>query len=189
MKVALTLFLVMASFWVGAQTRVLPMTDAIDTILRDFPSNLSHITGELVLAQGEFENYSSRVQLPGAEECIITHWHSNRDTTVSWQAQVYSGDDFDAAEKKYHQLFREVHQCYMRMPDSTLAFLSGDWAEPKEGVSFTTSTLQLKTAGWRYRDVQVLVELVYNLADWTVRVSIVSKKPDDEVGGEKVVGL
>jgi hypothetical protein len=189
MKTALTVVLVALGICCGAQTRVLPITEAIDTILRDFPCNLRHITGELVLAQGEFENYASMVQLADAGDCIITRWHSTGDTTVSWQAQVYTGDDFDAAEKRYHQLFRQLHQCYMRMPDSTLSWLSGDWEAPKEGVAFTTSTLQLKTGDWRYREVQVQVELVYDLADWAVRVNIISKKPDDEVGGEKVVGL
>jgi hypothetical protein len=189
MKTTLTLFLVTQAFCGGAQTRVLPITEAIDTILRDFPSNLRHITGELVLAQGEFENYASMVQLADAEDCIITRWHSTRDTTVSWQAQLYAGDDFVMAEQRYHQLFRQLHQCYMRMPDSTLTWLSGDWEAPKEGVSFTTSTLQLKTGDWRYREVQVQVELVYNLAEWTVRVNIASKRPDDEFVGDKVVGL
>jgi len=189
MKTTLILFLVTLAFCGGAQTRVLPIKEAIDTILRDFPNNLRHITGELVLAQGEFENYASMVQLADAESCVITRWHSFRDTTVSWQAELYNGDDFDAAEKNYHQLFRQLHECYMRMPDSTLVYLRGDWEPIKEGVAFTTSTLQLKTGDWRYREVQVQVELVYNLAEWTVRVNIVSKRPDDEVGGDKVVEL
>jgi hypothetical protein len=164
---------------VQAQTPVSPFANAIDSILRDFPQNLRHITGELVLAQGEYENYSSMVQLPGSEDCIITRWHSTKDTTASWQAKMYSGEDFGAAEKCYRQLFRQLKSCYLRLEDSSLAYLKGDWEPVKDEASFTSSTLRLGIDDWRYREVQVEVELVYLLADWAVRINIVSKPPDD----------
>jgi hypothetical protein len=157
---------------------VSPFANAIDSVLRDFPSNLRHITGELVLAQGEFENYSSIVQLPGAADCIITRWHSTGDTTASWQASMYSGDDFNAAEKCYRQLFHQLRSCYLRLQDSSLVYLKGDWEPAKEEASFTSSSLRLGIEDWHYREVEVQVELVYLLADYAVRINIISKPPD-----------
>jgi hypothetical protein len=164
---------------VRAQTSVSPFVSAIDSVLRDFPNNLRHITGELVLAQGEFENYVSMVQLPGSADCIITRWHSTGDTTASWQAKMYSGDDFSAAEKCYRQLYRQLKGCYMRLHDSSLVYLNGEWNPAKEEAAFTSSTLRLGFDDWRYREVQVELELVYLMADWAVRINIVSKPPDD----------
>ena len=180
MKTSITLLLALTSFCaLRAQAPVSPFVTAIDSVLRDFPSNLRHITGDLVLAQGEFENYVSMVQLPGSADCIITRWHSTGDTTASWQAKMYSGDDFGAAEKCYHQLYRQLKTCYMRLKDSSLAYLTGDWNPAKEEASFTSSTLRLGINDWRYNKVEVEVELVYLLADWAVRINIVSKPPDD----------
>jgi hypothetical protein len=169
------------------RVRVMTFDGAIDAVLKDLPFNLKNITGELVLAQGEFENYASIVELPGAEQCIVTRWHSADDTTASWQAKMLSGEDFEPAAKAYHELFRKLQGCHLTLVDGSVIYLKGDWEPAKEGSSFTTSTLKLMTGDWRYRDVKVELELVYQLADWAVHINIVTKKRDDEVGGRGLV--
>jgi len=168
--------------------RVLSFHVVIDSVLRDFPNNLRNITGDLVLAQGEFENYASMVELPGAEHCIITRWHSIDDTTASWQAQMFRSEDFGEASKQYHELFRQLQRCYLKLVDGSIIQLSGDWEPAKEEAAFTTSTLRLQTGDWRYREVKVELELVYLFSDWAVRINIVSKKRDDQVGNGDEAG-
>ena len=163
--------------------RVLPFPIAIDAVLKDFPNNLRNITGELVMAQGEIENYASIVEVPDAENCIITRYHSIRDTTASWQAKMYGGDDFDKAARKYHELYQQLQTCYISLADGNIVYLKGKWEPAKDGAAFTTSTFTLPIDDWRYSEVKIELELVYLLADWTVHINIVSKKRDDEVGG------
>lgn len=165
-----------------ARVQVLPFPAVIDAVLRDFPHQLSHITGELMLAQGEIENYSSLVVLPDAEQCVVTRYHSIRDTTASWQAKMFSSDDFGKASRQYQELFQKLKTCYMSLLDGRIIYLTGKWEAPKEGAAFTTSTLRLPMENWRYKDVKVELELVYLLAEWTVNINIVSKPPDNEMG-------
>ena len=171
----------------GGAPRVLPFPAAIDAILGDFPFNLRHITGELVLAQGEFENYASMIEVPEAENCIVTRYHSAEDTTASWQARMFRSDDYGPAARKYEELFRKLRTCYVRLVDGSIISLDGVWEPARDGASFTTSTLRLVTGDWRYKEVKVELELVYQLADWAVNINIVSKKRDDEVGGGRVM--
>lgn len=171
----------------GLAPRVLSFPAAIDAILGDFPFNLRHITGELVLAQGEFENYASMVEVPEAENCIVTRYHSAEDTTASWQAKMFRSDDYGPAARKYDELFRKLRTCYVRLVDGSIIYLDGVWEPARDGASFTTSTLRLVTGDWRYKEVKVELELVYQLTDWAVNINIVSKKRDDEVGGRGVV--
>jgi hypothetical protein len=185
-SVRITDSLIRVDSMLHARIRVLSFPAAINAVLKDFPYNLRNITGELVLAQGEFENYASIVELPGAENCIVTRYHSADDTTASWQAKMLSSDDFDQAAKAYHELFRKLQGCYLRLVDGSVVYLKGDWEPAKEGASFTTSTLRLMTGDWRYKDVKVELELVYQLADWAIHINIVTKKRDDEVGGRGV---
>jgi hypothetical protein len=168
-------------------TRVADFPTVIDAVLQDFPNNLRHISGELVMAQGEFENYASVLTPPDAQECIVTRWHSKKDTTASWQAKMFTSDDYSAAERRYHRLYQQLKTCHMTLGDSSMILLEGNWEPAKEGAAFTTSTLRLKTDDWRYQDVKIDLELVYQLADWAVQINIVSKKPDDEIGGGEVV--
>jgi hypothetical protein len=165
-----------------ARVRVVPFADAIDAVLGDLPNNLRKVTGELLLAEAETENYSSLVVVPGAENCIVTRYHSVEDTTASWQAKMYSGGDFGPASQKYQQLYQQLKTCYVRLADSSIYYLEGVWEPAREGISFTTSTFKLRTNDQRFRDVKVELELVYQLADWAVNINIVTKRPDDEVG-------
>lgn len=165
-----------------SRIRVVSVQDAIDAVLEDLPDNLRHLTGELLLAEGEVENYASLVALPDAENCVVTRYHSVRDSTASWQARLLSGGDFNAAARKYQQLYQQLKTCYLRLPDSSLFFLEGVWEPAREDIRFTTSTFRLRTDDVRYRDVMVQLELVYELADWSVNINIVTKRPDDEVG-------
>jgi hypothetical protein len=162
--------------------RVVPFVDAIDSVLGDLPNNLRQVTGELLLAEAETESYVSLVAVPGARNCIVRRYHSVEDTTASWQAKMFSGEDFGVASRKYQQLFQLLKVCCVRMPDSSIYYLDGVWQPAREGVTFTTSTLKLKTDDQRFRDVEVELELVYELADWGVNINIVTKKPDDVVG-------
>ena len=190
MKAIVTLTMaVLASFPVYSQSAPSDSFHAvIDSVLRDFPSNLRHITGDLELAQGEFENYASTVELPGAEHCIITRWHSVEDTTASWQAQMFKGEDFGEASRRYRELFRRLQGCYLKLVDGSVFYLAGDWEPATEEASFTTSTLRVKTGDERYREVKVELELVFLVTDWAVQINIVSKKRDDEVGGTVEAG-
>jgi hypothetical protein len=165
-----------------ARIRVVPFVDAINAVLGDLPNNLRFVTGELLLAEGEVDNYASLVAVPEAENCIVTRYHSVEDTTASWQAKMFSGGDYDAAARKYAQLYQQLKTCYVRLPDGSIYFLEGMWAPAREGIRFTTSTLKVKTSDERFRDVMVQLELVNQLSDWAVNINIVTKKPDDEVG-------
>jgi len=189
MKAIVTLTMaVVASVPVLSQTEKTHSFHAvIDSVLRDFPNNLRNITGDLVLAQGEFENYASTVELPGAESCIITRWHSTEDTTAAWQARMYKGQDFTEASRLYRESFRRLNGCYLKLVDGSKFFLAGDWEPAKEEAPFTTSTFRVQTGDERYQEVKVEVELVFLVTDWAVNVNIVSKKRDDRVGGDAEV--
>ena len=123
------------------------------------------------------------LELPESEHCVITRWHSTQDTTVSWQAAMFTTDDFGKADHVYRELYKKLQQCYIQLVDGTVVYLKGSWEPAKDGVSFTTSTLRPTIDDPRYKEVRIELELVYQLAEWGVNINIFNKKPDDEVGG------
>jgi hypothetical protein len=154
---------------------------AIEAVLHDFPENLHHITGDLVMAEGEIENFASTVAPPGAMNVTITRYHSVVDSTASWQARMFSHDDFGKAADAYHDLYKRLTNCYLRLADSSLIFLKGKWEPARESISFTTSSFRLGTGDPRYKDMRVELELVYQISEWAVNINIISKR-DDEAG-------
>jgi hypothetical protein len=168
---------------IRASTRLLTFQEAMDSILRDFPDNLHHISGELLLSQGEIDNYASLVTLPGAEDCQITRYHSLVDTTASWQGRMYRGEDYTKAEQCYHDLFKKLQSCYVMMADSSLAGLQGVWEPARQEVSFTSSRFHVRGGSEKYREVRVEIELVYLTVDWAVNISVYNKREDEPSDG------
>jgi virulence-associated protein VapD len=154
---------------------------AVETILSDFPYNYRHITGELVDATGDWQQFASTVTLPGAESCMIGHYHSELDTTASWQALMFRGETFNQAASAYKQLYRQLKQCRLKMVDGSMYFLEGDYEEATDEMDFITSDLTIQTADERFRDFKVQLELLYKMDEWVININMVSKKKDSEV--------
>jgi len=180
----------LCSYGLFSQTTSKPLnhtifSEKIERVIHDFPNNFRNITGEPLLIQAEFENYSSLVLLPDAQSCVITRYHSLEDTTASWQAFMLRMEDFEKAQKQYRQLYNQLKDCYLLRTDGSAIYLKGEWHEPREENVFTTSTLKLENDNWPYGDMQIVVELLYQAGEWLVDIHIDNKKKDDAVGGKK----
>jgi hypothetical protein len=154
---------------------------AIETILSDYPYNYRHITGELVEATGDWHQYVSTVSLPGSENCVVGVYHSELDTTASWQALMFRSETFSKAAAAYKRLYQQLTRCHLKMVDGSLYYLDGDYEEASEDSDFITSALTIRTADERFREFYVELELLYKLDEWVVNVNMVSKKKDSEV--------
>lgn len=171
------------SFGAFAQLRsITPLKTAfsqsVSAILRDFPDNLRNVSGELVLSQGEIDNYECKVKIPGAEDCSVTRYHSEEDTTASWQARMYHHENFKTASARYRELYRQLKGCYLQTVDGTLLYVQGEWEEPDEDKAFASSILRVITGDVRYKDVRIELEMHYELPEWIIGISIASKRKD-----------
>jgi len=154
---------------------------AVETILSDFPYNYKHITGELVEATGDWQQFASKVTIPGAETCLIGQYHSELDTTASWQALMFRGETFAQAAAAFKRLYRQLKQCRLKMVDGSVFYLDGDYEEATEEMDFVTSALKIQTADERFREFKVELEMLYKMDEWVVNINMVSKKKDSEV--------
>jgi hypothetical protein len=161
---------------------------AVETILGDFPYNYKHITGELVEATGDWHQYASMVTLPGSETCLVGLYHSERDTTASWQALMFRSETFGKAAAAYKRLYQQLKLCRLKMVDGSIYYLDGDYEAASEETDFVTSALTIQTADERFREFHIELELLYKLDEWVVNVNMVSKKNDSEVRPDWMTG-
>jgi len=154
----------------------------MEAVLHDFPNNYRNITGDLVLDQAEIENYASLVQLPGASECIITRYHSLEDTTASWQAKMFRGEDFKDVAQRYKDLYKQLKGCYLRLVDGSIIYVDAEWEAPTEEKPFVMSTLRLATGDERYKEMKIDLEMVYEFPEWTININVTGKKADSLKG-------
>lgn len=155
-------------------------SNALEKIVLDFRLNFATIQGENVAQQRESETYESTVKLPGSKECVIYKYHSKADTTASWQAVMYKGEDYKEAAAMYENVFRLVKKTQVRWIDKTYIGFTGDLKKPSEEMRFTVSTLSFQLDDERYNNFQADVEMVSTYDGWEVHLNLQTKKPDAE---------
>ncbi|MBO9632013.1 MAG: hypothetical protein J7578_02770 [Chitinophagaceae bacterium] len=153
---------------------------AVEMILGDFPYNYKHLTGELVLQEGELWQYTPTVNLPGAENCVIAYYHSALDTTASYQCFMYKTEEYEAAAKEYQRLFRQLKGCKLRMVDGSVYYLDGELDEPAEEKDFVVSLLKIQTADDRFKLFKVELEMLYKIDHFVVNINFITRKKDED---------
>ena len=161
--------------------RQLAFGKAVETILGDFPYNYKHISGNLLIAQGEWEHYASTITLPGAKNCVVGRYHSVLDTTADWQALMFNSEEYEAAAREHKRLFHQLNTCKMKTVDGSVFYLDGKLEQPDVVLDFVTSTFRVQTSDERYRLFKIELELLYQMNEWVININMVSKKKDSDM--------
>ena len=155
-------------------------SDSLAIIVQDFKKNFSGIQGKPLPSQGEMDVFRSKVGIPGALHCSIYRFHSLEDTTASWQAIMYEGDNYEAASKIYKNTFHQLKKTKMKWVDkSTISFM-GNFEEPDENVRFTITSMRLNIIDLPYRNFFGEIELTSTYDGWEVYLNLHNKKSDKE---------
>jgi len=169
---------------VFAQTSILSkpvsFSKSLQSVLEDYPNNFYNISGDVLMEQGEAEQYESKVQLPGSETCIIGRYHSVIDTTASFHAVMFRSEEYEAAAKQYRTLYKQLKASPVVMVDGSKFYLNGAFSEPDNSLDFTVSTMTFRSQDRRYTGFLVDLELVYTMNEWAVNINMGRKKDDTE---------
>ncbi len=154
-------------------------SDNLGKITQSFRNNYYQIQGSSLPSQDDMDVYSSLITLPGAKHCVIYRFHSKKDTSASWQALMYEGDNYKDALKAYKNACKLVDRTRVKLDNNSLAGFSGKIDEPETDLRFVSSSFKLNTKDEAYEKFYAEVELV-NLAfdQWEVHINLQSKKDD-----------
>ncbi len=153
-------------------------TDSLNTVVTDFKNNFKNIQGAPVNLLEDADIYKATNSIPGAIESFVIHYHSVDDTSASFQAVLYDGEDFKEAEKIYKDLFRMINKTRLKMEAFSTGF-EGKMKNPDETAGFTISQLKATSPSATYINFMAEVEMVNELYNWKVRLNLHNKKPDN----------
>lgn len=152
-------------------------TDSLQKVVSAFSNNYYSIQGNVLSTQEDGDTYESMINVPGAKNSLIYRFHSERDTTASWQAIMYKGEDFKEATKIYKNTFRYVSKAHLNVGGFTISF-AGMMEEPSESLRFTASILKAVSGNNDYKKFVAEVEMINSFTGWEVHLNLHSKKDD-----------
>ncbi len=182
-KITLTVVCLCVLFITQAQfyKSILPsfeFNDSLTKVVIDFRNNYKKIQGQELTPQIGIEVYQSTISLPGSAHCAIYRYHSNMDTTASWQAIMYDGNNYEEAVKVYKNTYRLVNKSRIKWIDRSIASFIGSMEKADDNVPFANTSLQLNVSDPRYKNFYAEIEMTRGGNGWEVHLNLHDKKED-----------
>lgn len=156
-----------------------PFTESLTRVVENYQNNYGRIQGPELTPDEDRDVFQSTILLPGASHCVIYRFHSVEDTTASWQAVLYTGEDFKEASKIYRNAFRNLKQTKFT-EGGTQNSLEGDINPPTETIRFTSTILRPAVKTDIYKNFIAEIEMINTLDGWTVQLNLHSRKDDEK---------
>jgi len=154
-------------------------SDSLTKIVYDFKQNFYPIQGKQLTSQVMADVYQSKVGIPGAAHCIIQRYHSEEDTTASWQAIMFEGETYEDALKIYTNTIKQIKKAKLKLGESIHGTFMGEIEMPDESLNFTVTPLRLNIADKDYKYFYAEVEITNNYDGWVVHLNLHNKKNDE----------
>jgi len=184
---ALTHFFLLAMpiFAAGQQSAFTNQTHTtLQKVINDFPNHFKNIKGDVLVENPQTTDYSSKVQIPGSVNTVITKYSSEDSTEIySWKCVLLESEDFEIVSKKYREIFNQVKNSIIKLDGNKPFILNGNYVDPTEEKRFVASPFSLVPASGELKKLKVELTLEYLVTEWKVSL-LVFDQPDEEVAME-----
>jgi hypothetical protein len=174
-------------FSASAQLR-LPAVDhsisnEVEKVVRDYPNHFENITGELIIQNPQSTDYQSTVKLKDAEECIVTEYPSSKQNHYSWQAKLFTGDDFDAAAKKFKSCYNQLQNMTVKIGLQAYHF-SGSYETPSDEKKFTAVLFESAAKDELMGKLKIELLMEYEMLEWKIKIAVYEREREDNERGD-----
>lgn len=155
---------------------------ALDKIMADYCNQFNNLKGESVIDNPESSEFESTIKLPGSEECTVVQMRNTRQETAAWQALMLKTDDYEAASKKYKQLYSQIHNTSVRLDNGGIQYtVKGELDSPSDERKIISTIFNFAPETVHNHNLHIELSMAYELLEWKVRITIYDKEDDEKV--------
>ncbi|HEV7332667.1 MAG TPA: hypothetical protein VGN63_16630 [Flavisolibacter sp.] len=156
---------------------------ALEKVITDYPGDFATLKGEVLNNNPQTVEYASLLQFKSAEKNTITQY-SGKEPIYSWQAQMFTTEDFAEVEKKYKALYKDLKAITLTLNRDYSYRLEGAYDAPTESRKFASSVFHLVPGATNLPKVKVELSLQYELMEWRIFLSVYQKEREDNERGK-----
>ena len=157
--------------------------NALEKVIGDYQKEFSNLKGEIINTNPQTVEYESLLTFKSAEKNIIIQY-SGKTPVYSWQAHMFTAEEFEVAEKKYKALFGQLKGMNLRLNRDYDYSLSGDYDKPSESRKFSSSVFRLLPNASNLPKVKVELSMQYEFPEWKIYLLVYQKEREDSERGK-----
>lgn len=143
----------------------------LSKVIEDFPNHFKNIRGEIISQDVQAVNYTSTVNIAGADSSIIIQNGNDSDNIYSWKETVFETEDFDKAKEKFHEYFSKIKGTSVEVDNNKVSFRA-DYTEPDDAKRFATIIFMPSPAIKELKHVVIDLSLQYVLSGWQISINV-----------------
>jgi hypothetical protein len=186
-KTVISACFLLSIFSVSGQLRLPAANNSISNelakVVKDYPNHFQNITGELIIQNPQSADYESTVKLKDAEECIVTEYASKKQNHYSWQARLFTTDEFEAAAKKFKACFNQLQNMSVKIGQQAYHF-TGIYESPSDEKKFTTVLFESAAKDELMGKLKIELLMEYEMLDWKIKIAVYEREREDNESGE-----
>ena len=157
--------------------------DALEKVITDFPKEFANLKGEVLNTNPQTVEYTSLLDFKSAQQNTITEY-SGKHPVYSWQALMFTTDEFETVAKKYKALYNQLKGMNLKLNRDYDYSLSGAYDKPDESKKFSTTVFKLIPNASNLPKVKVELSLQYELLEWKIYLIVYQKEKEDNERGK-----
>ena len=157
--------------------------NALEQVITDFPKEFAALKGEVIANNPQSVEYESLLSFKSAEKNIIIQY-SGTQPVYSWQALMFTSEDFETAEKKYKALYSQLKNINIKLNRDYDYSLTGEYDKPEETKKFSSTVFRLLPNASNLPRVKVELLLQYELLEWKIYLMVYQKEREDNERGK-----
>lgn len=143
---------------------------ALQRVIEDYPNRFKNIKGDLLQEYSGYADYHSKVQIPGALNCVISQV-SLPEPITNWTCSLFVSPDYEKARQKFQELFEQISNSIIRIKGQRPFILNGSYTAPEQDSKFTSIRFYFTPAPESVQNLRVEIMLRYR-DDWEVLLSV-----------------
>ena len=156
---------------------------ALEKVITDFPKEFASLKGEVISNNPQTVEYESLLSFKSAERNSIIQY-SGTLPVYSWQALMFTTEDYEAAVKKYKTLYSQLKNMNIKLNRDYDYSLAGDYDQPEETKKFSSTVFHLLPNASNLPKVKVEISLQYELLEWKIYLLVYQKEREDNERGK-----
>lgn len=156
---------------------------ALEKVITDFPKEFANLKGEVLNTNPQTVEYSSLLSFKSAEHNTITQY-SGKQPLYSWQALMFTTEEFETAAKKYKALYSQLKGMDLTLNRDYSYSLNGEYEKPDESKKFSTTVFKLFPNASNLPKVKVELSMQYELMEWKIYLLVYEKEKEDNERGK-----